>query len=486
MSTFSGIEIVRKSLYVSQKAIDITGHNIANANTEGYTRQQIILEAVGDNSRTLFSGSSATNIGRGVKLAQIKQVRDSYYDSMYRKEMGVQAELSTESSGYIYINSLMRNGRDDSISNMLTDLFDSVENLAANTENMTIREEVKQNAILLSENLNITADALMQYKNELNDDIATLSDEINDKAYQLAGLNQLICEFEVTGATANELRDQRNLIVDDLSSLMNVTVNERDNGEFQVISGGYCLVDHYTVHEIEVRNNLESDAVDGTYNQLYWKDTGTKILLTGGQLKGMQDIRDGNSQDNMGIDYVISQLDELAGSIVEQFNSINREGYTLPYSDNLSVNGVDFFDSENLKASNIRISDALNENASNIAASDVSLNDTTGTSNNRNLMKLVALRENTDIMHGETSIGNLEDYIESVFSKVTITTGYAKARASSQDEIADYISTQRDSVSGVSLTEETINLTTYQKSYEAAANVMQVIDEMLDTLINMI
>ena len=486
MSTFSGIEIVRKSLYANQKAIDVTGHNIANANTKGYSRQVVRFEPVSDNSKSLFTGTRTSNIGRGVVLAEVKQVRFDYYDSMYRKETGIQSELSSKSSAFIYINSLVRNGRDDSIPNMLTDLFNSMENLASNAQNMTLREEVKQNAILFTENLNITADSLIQYKNELNEDIKTYAYEINDKSSKIVELNKMIFEFEATGKTANELRDERNLIVDELSELINITVNEKDNGEYQVMTGGYCFVDHYTVHEIEVRDNLVSPTTDGFYNQLYWKDTGTKLSLTSGTVKGMLDIRDGNSQENMGIDYILTQLDNFAGSVVEQINNINRAGYTMPYASNVSSIGVDFFESSNVKASNIRLSDALIESAANIAASDQEITDDTDIANNRNLMNFVALRDSTDIVYEGNDIGNLEDYIESVFSKVTIATGYAKSRASSQEEIISYISNQKDSVSGVSITEETINLTAYQKAYEAAANLMKVIEEMMDTLISMV
>lgn len=486
MSTFSGIEIVRKSLYANQKAIDVTGHNIANANTKGYTRQVVTFEAVSDNSKNLFNSKESLNVGRGVILSEIKQVRYDYYDNMYRKEAGIQAELSTKSSGYIYINSLLRNGREDSISNMLTDLFNSMENLAANAENMTIREEVKQNTILFAENLNITASSLVQYKGELNDDIKILAQGVNDSAAKLVELNKLIFAFEATGKIANELRDERNLLVDEISELINVTVNEKTNGEFQLMTGGYCIVDHYTQHEIEVKNNLTSPACEGTFNQLYWKDAGTKVLLTGGQIKGMLDVRDGNTQKNMGIDYIISQLDNLAGALVEGFNGINNAGYTIPYDSNLSVTGVDYFDSLCIKAEDIKISDALRESASNIAASDEVIEGSTGISNNRNLLEFLELREKLDIVYGGNNVGNLEDYIESLFSKVTISTGYANARASSQNQIVGYIDGQRDSVSGVSLTEETINLTAYQKSYEASANLMKVISQMLDTLMNMV
>lgn len=486
MSTFSGIEIVRKSLYANQKAIDVTGHNIANANTKGYTRQMVVFEAVSDNSKGLFTSSNTMNIGRGVVLSEIKQVRYEYYDSMYRKEVGIQAELSAKSSSYIYINSLLRNGKEDSINNMLTDLFNSVENLSFNAENMTIREEVKQNAILFAENLNSTAEALIQYKGELNDEIKILASNVNDKAAKLVELNKLIFKFESTGNIAHELRDERNILVDELSEFINVTINEKPNGEYQLMTGGYCLVDHYALHEIEIRNDSTGSVCEGSYNQLYWKDTGTKILLSGGRIKGMLDIRDGNTHENMGIDYIISQLDNLVGALVEGFNDINKAGYTIPYGSNLSVDGVDFFDSSCLKASNIMISAALRENASNIAASDQSLNDNTGISNNRNLLEFLNLRESLGIVHEGITIGNLEDYIESLFSKITITTGYTKARASSQNMIVEYISNEKDSISGVSLTEETINLTAYQKSYEAAANLMKVISEMLDTLMNMV
>ncbi len=486
MSTFSGIELVRKSLFAHQKAIDVTGHNIANANTKGFSRQVVVFEAVADNSKGLFVDARANNIGRGVLASEVKQVRFDYYDQMYRKESAIQSELSLKTNSYIYINSILRNGKEDSLDNMLTDLFNSMETLLADVTNMTMREEVKQNAILFTENLNITTKALTSYKDEINQDLVAAAKDINHTAHKIAELNQLIFEFEASGKKANELRDERNLMVDQLSQYMDLTTVEKDSGEYQVLAGGYSLVDHYTVHEIDIRNNLASDATGGTYSQLYWKDTGTKIVLTSGTLKAMTDIRDGNSQDHMGLEYIIDKLNKLAGSVVEAFNTINQQGYTMPYGGEASRTNINFFDPNFTKGIDIRLSKELMESGANIATSDTEILGNLSIANNMNLMNFIELRESSSLVFEGEDIGNLEEYIESIISQVTITTGYAKAREMGQREIMDYVIDQRDSVMGVSLTEETINLEMFQKGYEAAANLMRVLSEMLETLINMV
>ncbi|MBN2853890.1 MAG: flagellar hook-associated protein FlgK [Clostridia bacterium] len=484
MSNFYGLELASKSLYASQKAIETTAHNIANVNTEGYSRQVVELEAVVNYNGLIYDSKNARNVGSGVVISNIEQVRNEFYDKLYRKEISISSELTSKNQAYSYIEEIMKSSSDSNITNDITSLFNSMEKLSLDSENMILREQVRQDAILLTDNLNTTAENLYQFQSQLNNNVIALTGQINDMANEVASLNDMIYKYELSGNKANDLRDQRNLLVDQISEKIGVTTSEGADGTFKVLINGFSLVDHKTVNQITLKQDITNPVTNEKYSSLYWGSTNTKVNIQSGEMKALTDMRDGNSVDRIGVNYIIGKLDNLAGSLVTEFNAINRAGYTLPYGSSSSETGIDFFNAANTHAFNISISSELEESGANIAASSQLISDFSNWGNNENLQSFMNLRESDSITFGSESIGDFESYIENTYTQISFATGFAASRKASQDSIVSYVTNQKDSVSGVNLDEEMLNLSRYQKSYQAAAKLMAVIDEMLQTLLN--
>lgn len=484
MSNFYGLEIASKSLYASQKAIETTAHNIANVNTEGYSRQVVEFEAVVNNSGLIYDNKNARNLGSGVIIQNIEQIRNEYFDKQYRKEISLSSELTTKNQAYSYIEEIMKSNSNSNITNDITSLFNSMEKLSADSENMILREQVRQDAILLTDNLNNTATHLYEFQSQLNDNISVLTGQINEMAQEVASLNELIFKYELSGNKANDLRDQRNLLVDQISEKIGVTTSEGSDGTFKVLVNGFSLVDHKTVSEITLKEDITNPVTNEKYSSLYWGSTNTKVNLVSGEMKALVEMRDGNSVDQMGVNYILGKLDTLAGSIVTEFNAINSAGYTLPYGSNASVTGINFFDPSNVRASNISLSYEMKESAANIAASGQLISGYDNWGNNENLQLFLNLRDSDSIVYGGEAVGDFEGYIENAYTQLSFATGFAASRKSSQDSIVSYVTNQKDSVSGVNLDEEMLNLSKYQKSYQAAAKLLNAIDEMIQTLLN--
>ena len=210
--------------------------------------------------------------------------------------------------------------------------------------------------------------------------------------------------------------------------------------------------------------------------EIFWEGSTTNVNLTSGKIKGLLDIRDGATKENQGIPYYMTELDSLAQEIITGFNTVNNAGFTIPYDGNPSVNGVDFFDSDpaNFSALNIRVSDELLESGYNIAASSELITGQINWGNKDNIVEFSNMRNSS----------NIEEHLQSIISDVAINTNYYGNRSKSQRVLTSHIETQKLSVSEVSLDEEMTNLIQFRHSYDAAAKLITVIDEMLVTLIN--
>ncbi|MFP4457658.1 MAG: flagellar hook-associated protein FlgK [Clostridia bacterium] len=491
MSMFNSLNIAKSGLFASQKAIELTGHNIANANTEGYTRQRLEMSSKPSLS---FQGSSP---GGGVSLDDITQVRDKYIDVQLRKENSVAKELEYKASGFEFIEGIIAEPTDYGINAAMSDLFNSMEELSYNAEDLTLREIVVQNAVKLTDTFKSVSNGLVDYQRDLNSDLTMVVEEINSIGEQIQNYNQTIRDYENRGKQANDLRDKRNLLVDQLSDIVPVDAKEDSDGRFSVKVGGVYLVDQYKFNPMEVKlGESDNPYTSQPDNEVFWSDSEKEVSVRSGRLKGLLDLRDGNTEDNQGVAYYIQKLDNLAQAITEKFNEEHVKGYTLPTDGSESQDGIEFFksyDSDSTKevtARNMSVSDALISTGFNIAASDSKITGDMNWGNNGNLVELVKLRDKDSLSiddrdGNEIQIGNLEQYLRSTVSDLAITTDYYNNRSESQKTLTDHIENQKMSISEVSTDEEMMNLVQYQHSYSAAAKLVTVVDEMLMTLINM-
>jgi flagellar hook-associated protein 1 FlgK len=305
------------------------------------------------------------------------------------------------------------------------------------------------------------------------------------------------------GASTNELEDQRDTIIDNLSGLVGIDVTEGDNNQYNITIDGARLVSG------DDANQLECYTIADTASEAYgmygirWSDTGTEFNTgDSGSLNGYLEIRDGNSEDSKGIPYYTSQLDQFARTFAQAFNEGVTVGTTTysGHADGVGLNdttGIRFFSYDNkssaelmasgsdvdavyknITAANITVSKDIQEDTDKIAASSTSGEE----ANTDNLDSLISICEDVNVT-GNCTVSDL--YKVSV-EDVAGTSAAAQNAYDRQDSRTTYINTSRSSVSAVSDNEETLNMTTYESAYAASAKMVNAWSQLYETTINMV
>lgn len=304
-STFFGLDIGVTGLFVAQTGLNITFHNVVNTETEGYTRQ-VVKQTAGVPYST---HSSYGMIGSGVTVKEITQIRSQYYDEKYRSNNSIYGRY--ESRSYYmnevqnYLNEIELEGFTTTFNNM----YDSLQELSKDASSLTVRTELVNTAQSMCEYFNSLATNLDKIQQECNYEVKNQITRINSLATQVANLNYQINIVEVGGQNANDLRDQRENLIDELSEFANITVTERPMGdcgmnEYIVRLDGQLLVDGYKSVELNVvpRNKkMNQSDIDGLY-EVYWAN-GERLNVESsslsGSLKALFEVRDGNNKENL-------------------------------------------------------------------------------------------------------------------------------------------------------------------------------------------
>jgi flagellar hook-associated protein 1 FlgK len=485
MASFYGLEIAKTGLFASQRALYVTGHNISNANTVGYTRQRLTTSAIPPAyGNTKFAPVGKGKVGGGVEIEIVKQIRDAFLDMQYREETQQLGEWSSRADALRYIEDIFREPSDSGINTCIAELFNSFQELAKHPESYELRTIVRQEAIKLTETLGHYHSQLEKLQGQQRHEIEVTTMNINTIAENIKGLNDQIFKFEINGHPANDLRDKRNLLIDELSELINIEYGESPSGEFSITIDGEYLVNHTDSFE------LVEDA-DG------FRIGSEEIEIVSGKLKGCLQMRDGDSENSIGIPYFIEKLDDIAKALVFEFTSIHRDGYTLPINGTTSETGINFFVYDGydetepfdinalvagVTASNIQLSTKIAENVEYIAASSnpIDVDNPLEIANSKNIDEICKLRDSKEIEF----IGSYEGFLKSVIADLAVETSHAEKMLEGQNILIENIQFNRESTSGVSIDEEMTQMIRYQHSYAAASRMITTIDEALDTLIN--
>ncbi|MBP8989609.1 MAG: flagellar hook-associated protein FlgK [Clostridia bacterium] len=492
MSSFFGLNIARSALTMAQKGLDVTGHNIANANTVGYSRQRLLTSAVEPpvlGSR--FAVTSAAT-GGGVKILTVDQIRNPFLDAQYRQEYNLASQWSTRAEHLSYIESLFDELSDTGLTKALSQFADSLQELSRDPSNMEYRTNLLQQSLKLVETFHHYSKQQSDKLSELDQTVVTLTSQVNDITRSIADLNKTIAQYELGGQQANDLRDQRNVLLDRLAGLIDYRCQEDEMGRLKVTIGYQTLIDHDQVRSLTAVADQENPLMGATdyLHRIVFEETGEEPLLSGGQIKAILNLRDGSSKDNIGIPYLSAQLDTLAASLAASFNEIHAQGWTLPDPEAGLPSSIGrlFFaqtvDEEGqplpIGACNIQIDPVLIDRISQIAASSLPVTSEAMSGNNENILQLVQLFHRQDI----PGVGSFNGFVQSLTVTLGIEVSHAKTRSDNQAVLVDSLEQQRQSVSGVSLDEEMTQLIRMQHSYTAAARMINAIDECLDILIN--
>ena len=543
-SAFYGLEIARKGLRVAQVNLELSAHNIANANTEGFTRQQAIQKAIAPSmSVGLFETTTATRIGGGVDIQEIRQIRDGFLDIQYRRENKSLGEWEVKQNALSYIEAVFNEPSDSGINTAINEFFNSLQSLSMNPEDATTRAAFQQRALALTETIRDVYLKLEGLQSELNQNIIFKVQDINSYATRIAALNEQIFNFEVTGRKANDLRDERNLLLDKLSKLVDVTVFEDSHGRLRVdMGGGRMLVSHTEAFRLDVRRRSDDVAnplhpknnhVDiGGLVDVIWQNSGEIVRVTGGELKGLIDMRDGiggtgilpgerllpgvplelsgvsqlardlgfapNRNESYGVPYYMRKWNLFAHTLMITFNEVHRQGFNLEgyrninlFSDgSVSPAPIHFtYGGPTLAqpahgqpiARFITISDEVRQDWNNIAAiHDAGPYPTEERGNNKNILRLLDLRHNTFV----EEVPNVETFTKGLISTLGVASRQAAHMTHNQETLASEMSRRRESISSVSIDEEMAAMVRFQHAYNASARILTAIDEMLDVLVN--
>ena len=302
-NTFYGLTIGRTGLYTYQAAINTAAHNASNVDTEGYSRQETVRQA----AMPLSLSSQYGMTGSGVTVTEIRSIRDAYYDSKYRYNNAILANQNTKAYYLDTLQSYFSEVNADGTTAALDEVFATMKGLANDVGNTTIRTELATQAKTFTESLNYLHDSLQRTQMEINYEIKTIANQINAYAQELAAITRQINTYEVRGDNANDLRDQRELIVDKLSEFANVSVSEvaTDHSVTQYIVklDGAVLVDTYEYYTLEVEApqvSVNEDDIEGLY-KLVWSNGqsfASQSASLGGKLQSLFELRDGNNNKN--------------------------------------------------------------------------------------------------------------------------------------------------------------------------------------------
>lgn len=541
VSTFHSLETAKRALTTQQSAIATTGHNIANANTLGYTRQRVSLTAteaypsVGQNS-PMMPGQ----LGTGVKADQIERIRDSFVDMQYRKESSKLGYWESKSKMLSQMENVMDELSGTGISNSMDQFWNSLQDLATEPENEGARRVVRERGSALVDTFNYMYSSLKAIQKDNRSELENTEDNINSMLKQINQLNKQIGAVEPNGYLPNDLYDERDRLLDSLSTMMNIKVESKSSGGLAQASaeGLYDvymatpegdiltdsngqpikLIDASTktangIHiQFDSREELDSpvtsikffklnddptasskfagidtDSDADTANGLYTLSD-FQALNTQGKLKGvMEGYGYMEGQEIKGVyNSMFADLDEMVYTFATAFNEVHRSGFSLNEIQDGVARDIDFFrftdsnitaDNPRGAATSIALSQEVMEDVENIAAATEP-----STGNGTNALNLAKVKDSILDYGGNKT--NVQSFYQGIIGKLGEQASEANRMEKTSGILKDSVEQTRMSVSSVSIDEEMIDLIKYQQAYNSAARMITIVDEMLDKVIN--
>ncbi len=319
-STFMGIELGKRGVIVHQEAIQTTGHNITNADTEGYSRQRVVMSAEDPlYNPGLNRPERAGQIGQGVVATRVERIRNAFIDD---RMLELKDFLGYWKSKYDYLHQieLVHNEPSDhSIRNLLDKFWESWEELANNPSEYATRKVVKERAETLVEGIKYTYAQLDDIQKNIDFVIRTRVKEINDLGRKIRDLNVQIKKSLNLGDMPNDLMDKRDLLIEKLSKMADITVNRTDKNEFYVYINGEHFVQGSHFDGLKIVNDPNNKG----FATLVWNETNKVLHINGGEMKSLFELRDKILRDQL--DY----LNNFTINLVELTNEIHRDGFGL-------------------------------------------------------------------------------------------------------------------------------------------------------------
>lgn len=484
--SFGGLYIPMSGIYANKKSLDTIAHNIANVNNDNYVRQSVI------HAESSYTKGVEVRFskGTGVRVQEVRQIRDEFLDIKLRREMASFGYHNTKSQILGEVEAIFNEGTNEGLQNVMDDFWDSWAEVLKEPDNLTMRSLLHESSVSFTTTVNHMAIQLDDLQHSLNKEMLNKTNEVNSLLKYIGDLNQEIKMAEAYGnkISANDYRDERNAALDRLSELIPITHYEDKNGEEVVSLQGKDLVHGDYLSPLDIKLN------DKGLGEIHWSDTGNKIDLKGmGELGGYIDARDTSV-----VEYR-DRLNMFVGEIASAVNVIHKSGKDLDGNQ-----GLDFFIISNPEdaAASIKINPELED------LKKMALSESGDVGDGKIAKDILDLRDgliftqykSDDEKYKYSDWDNLDDFksflegnkngstSDGFYRDITLQLGLereiSRDMTINQILLIRQIDERRSEISKVSLDEEMTNMLKHQHSYIANSRVVNAVDEMIDQVVN--
>ena len=467
MSKISAMmDLGKRSLMNNQTALQTVGHNIANKTTEGFSRQRVEIlsnEPIGEGN---------LRIGMGARAGVITRTNNPWLEKQIGREgtnLGY-ADSKAESLGRV--EQVYNEQTSKGLNQYMNGFFNSFRELANNPESLSSRTMVRESAESMTKEFGRVVTQLQDVQDDIDGQIIATTNEVNQMAKEVAQLNEKIQVVEVQGIPANDERDRRDLLLKKMGEKMDISWAEGTDGHVTVTAGRTALlVSGTSSNEIKAKHTDERDRVEVFFQS---SKNGTLFNVTeqikGGKIGGALEVRDDV------IEGFLTSIDNMAYSMAKEVNTAHIEGF-----DNKGKQGVLFFEMpEDVKgaASTISMNRTIYNDVGRMAAGAKP-----NAPGDNTVANVISSLQNRQLMDG--GVATFDDYYATQVGQIGALTQRAVSNQESQKSVVSQLQNIRESVSGVSLDEETTKMIEFQKAYEASARIIRTADEMFDTVLNL-
>lgn len=519
-STFMGLETSKRGLYTQQSALYTTGHNISNANTLGYSRQRVNMEAtLGYPGTGLNAPKIPGHLGTGVQAQSVQRIRDSFVDTQYRQESNKLGYWDSRSQAITQMEDVLNEPSDYGLAKSMNEFWKSLQDLSVNPENGGARSVVVQRGVAVADSFNYLSKSISQIQENAGKEIGISLKDVNSILEQIASINEQIQAIEPNGYMPNDLYDARDTLLDELSTYLPIeTSNVKSGGNALAIAEGSVTV------KLKLNNGTSIDIISGKdFKQFRTSpalttDNGGDGITPTGPVTGLSLVNvDASGKDSMPTDTIslsnlndsgkikslvnsygyetgdttnpikglypdmLAKLDKMAKAFAEEFNKLHAQG-----TDINGEKGGEFFVQKNpingqsITASNISVSKDIIDDPNNLAASSSSI----GEAEPGNGKQALALANMKFASLGDLGNVSAQTYFEGLIGQLGVDGQQATRLAFNSATLQQAVTERRASVSSVSLDEEMTNMIIFQQAYNASARMITVVDETLDKIIN--
>lgn len=472
-------------LNVSKKALETTGHNLANVNTEGYSRQRV------QQTTNIPTSKDGLIQGTGARIVGVGRIHDQHIERRLNTNISKNEYFQERSLQLEQVENIFNEINNDGLNKILNEFYNSFRELSNQPENETIRSVVRDNARLISKDFNRINQTLEELSSNVDKKIIGSIHNINQNIRHISDLNKKIVTLEATNDETGDLRDQRDLAVKNLSKYFTVSSYLDGKNRYVVsakgvgtlVSGGeYQELDTSTKSKKESSNNMAGSI------EIFFKnksDTPVTSNFKTGSLQSLVHVR------NQDLVEARSDIDNIAYNFVNTVNAIHRRGYVnreininsngspVQSDEHGPTTGINFFQIIDFKdgaASKVKISELVKENLSNVATAA-----SPNAPGDNRIAIAISKIQHEKILDDSTT--TLEEKYLQIIGNIGLESGKATFDKEQSHGILTQTEALREKVSGVSIDEETSNLVKYQHAYEASAKVLKSADEMFKTVL---